>query len=622
MAPARRVVFLSCIFSFDLLATCWEDGLQVFSAKCVTVSGSRPSCTISHDSDPDAQAFGTFQDDIETSGWGRLLVKTPAEGDVSFFAAGYLEGYLTADRVTQHLTNALDGAKLNPPTAGVREFVEKADVWAQKAIEGAKDNDIYWAAVQSLRFQFEGLVAGVRAGLMARSSHGQRNITRLDMLLLNYVWDMDDIKQAVNVSERADFENMGVEAVALWARLRGHCSSIVKLLPNASDIFAGHNSWMGYHLMLRIFKRYEFGSITPIAMSSYPGALSSMDDFYQIGNLVVMETTLPNYNNDLFALVRPEALPFWVRAMVANRLAKSGAQWMEVFQRYNSGTYNNMWMVVDYNRFTPGKPLPAGVLTVGEQLPGYFHYEDQTKVLSYGYWPSYNAAVYPKTAQLIKQDVMARTKGDKFSYELVERAQIFRRDQTLIESDEDMQRVMRYNRYQTDPIAHRDPCSQLACRADLDPSPKLQKAFGAIDAKYTSLAHVRAGRTVIVSGPTHDDQPVFDWQLAPQLAAAASHVGHPQRFAFGWLVIGGPDLSASPWRATSPAVADSPFIGLYLAALVVAIGVVFIAGVAGSAKGLLSRQMKRRGEILNIEGAYKHLPGDSSVPVHTPACGA
>lgn len=623
MAPARRVLVVSSfVFSFGPLAMCWEDGLQVLSAKCASVSGSWPSCKISHGADSDAQAFGTFQDDIETSGWGRLLVKTPAEEHVSFFAAGYLEGYLTSDRVTQHLTNALDGAKLNPPTAGVVEFVEKADMWAQKAIEGANNNDTYWAAVQSLRFQFEGLVAGVRAGLMARSSAGQRSISRLDMLLLNYVWDMDDIKQAVNVSERADFQNMGVEAVTLWARLRGHCSSIVKLLPNASDIFAGHNTWMGYHLMLRIFKRYEFGSSTPIAMSSYPGALSSMDDFYQIGNLVVMETTLPNYNNDLFALVRPEALPFWVRAMVANRLAKSGAQWMDVFQRYNSGTYNNMWMVVDYNRFTPGRPLPAGVLTVGEQLPGYFHYEDQTKVLSYGYWPSYNAAVYPKTAKLIKQDVMEGILGNKFSYELVERAQIFRRDQTLIESDEDMQRIMRYNRYHTDPIAHGDPCSQLACRADLDPNSTLQKAFGAIDAKYTSLAHLRAGSTIVVSGPTHDDQPVFDWQLAPQLSAATSHVGHPQRFAFGWMVIGGPDLSASPWRSTSPAVAESHFIELYLATLVVATGVVFTAGVAGTVKRLRSRQVNRKGDSLNFEGVYKHLPGDPSVPVHTPVCGA
>eukprot|EP00420_Gonyaulax_spinifera_P030061 CAMPEP_0197876318 /NCGR_PEP_ID=MMETSP1439-20131203/5322_1 /TAXON_ID=66791 /ORGANISM="Gonyaulax spinifera, Strain CCMP409" /LENGTH=103 /DNA_ID=CAMNT_0043495593 /DNA_START=29 /DNA_END=336 /DNA_ORIENTATION=+ len=103
-----------------------------------------------------------------------------------------------------------------------------------------------------------------------------------------------------------------------------------------------------------------------------------MDDFYQVGHLAVMETTLPSYNNDLLARVKPETLPYWIRAMVANQLATNGSEWMEVFRQHNSGTYNNMWMVVDYSRFTPGQPLPQGVLTVGEQVPGYFHWEDQT----------------------------------------------------------------------------------------------------------------------------------------------------------------------------------------------------------------------------------------------------
>eukprot|EP00419_Tripos_fusus_P011299 CAMPEP_0172665738 /NCGR_PEP_ID=MMETSP1074-20121228/7422_1 /TAXON_ID=2916 /ORGANISM="Ceratium fusus, Strain PA161109" /LENGTH=623 /DNA_ID=CAMNT_0013482079 /DNA_START=84 /DNA_END=1955 /DNA_ORIENTATION=+ len=602
-----------CVFQLFLPVRCWEQGAEVFSARCTPDSSGVQSCVVDQGEDPNAQATGTFQDDIETSGWARLLIKTPSEGGLSSFAAGYLEGFLTAGRVKQHLTNALAGAKLDPPSPGVRNFVETADVWAQRMAHQVTEDDNYWGAVRAVRWQFDGLVAGVRAGLAVQ---GSKRISRLDLLLLNSLSDMDDIKQAVNTSERADFERMGMEAISLWTRQHGHCSSIVKLLPNASDIFAGHNTWFGFHLMLRVFKRYEFGSRTPIAMPSYPGVLSSADDSYQVGKLVIMETTLPNYNNELFALIRPQALPFWVRAMVANRLAKSGAQWMEVFKQYNSGTYNNMWMVVDYARFTPGKPLPAGVLTVGEQLPGYFHYDDQTRVLSYGYWPSYNVAVYPETARLIKQDIMVARQGNKFSYEMAERAQIFRRDQASIESDEDMQRVMRYNRFQTDPIAHGDPCGQLACRADLDSNFTSRRAFGAIDAKYTSLAHVQEGRTVAVSGPTHDDQPAFDWRLVPDLSAVTSHVGHPPRYDFGWVVIGGRDLSATPWSSFPNAAAgpenpaagpENPFKALSLAAVVVAVG-----GIVTALK--LLRPCLQQRDTTSGGADYKRLLSDASLP--------
>uniref|UniRef100_A0A7S4VGZ1 Phospholipase B-like n=1 Tax=Alexandrium monilatum TaxID=311494 RepID=A0A7S4VGZ1_9DINO len=622
MALARRAYgpgFLAlCCFS---PASSWEQGAQVLSARCAAGAGGAPACVVAAGEDPTAQATGSFQDDVATTGWGRLLVKTPAEGDLSAFAAGYLEGLLTAERVVQHLTNALAGAHLDPPPAGVRDFLERADAWAREAADRAPGDDSYWAAVRAVRSQLDGLVAGVNSGLAARRGPGRRSVSRWDMLLLNNLFDVDDIKQAVNVSERARFESMDEEAVFLWTRFRGHCSSIVKLLPNASEIFAGHNTWFGYHMMLRIFKRYEFGSATPIAMSSFPGVVASMDDFYQVGSLVIMETTLPNYNNELLARVRPESLPFWVRAMVANRLAKSGAAWMEVFKRFNSGTYNNMWMVVDYGRFTPGKPLPSGVLTVGEQLPGYFHYEDQTRVLSYGYWPSYNAAVYPETARLIKQDVMAATRGTKFSYELVERAQIFRRDQARIESDEDMQRVMRYNRFETDPVAHGDPCSQLACRSDLSPSPRARRAFGAIDAKYTSLAHVRAGRTVVVSGPTHDDQPAFDWRAVPELAAATPHVGQPPRYDFGWLSVGGADLEAAPWRPPPPGARPwSPAEALGPAAL----GLAVLAAVPLAAMAATAGRRRGGGGPAAGGVGYKRLAGGSgwASPVGTPAVGA
>lgn len=70
--------------------------------------------------------------------------------------------------------------------------------------------------------------------------------------------------------------------------------------------------------MLRIVKRYNLayktsakdGSPTvpaaEISFSSYPGMLHSMDDWYVLSSgLLVTETTIENYNNDLWAKVKP-----------------------------------------------------------------------------------------------------------------------------------------------------------------------------------------------------------------------------------------------------------------------------------------------------------------------------
>ena len=69
------------------------------------------------------------------------------------------------------------------------------------------------------------------------------------------------------------------------------------------------------------------------------------------------------------------------RSTVANRLATDGRSWTNIFSVHNSGTYNNQWMVVDYNQFTPGdKELKPNLLWVLEQIPGYIQTEDLTQV--------------------------------------------------------------------------------------------------------------------------------------------------------------------------------------------------------------------------------------------------
>jgi hypothetical protein len=72
-------------------------------------------------------------------------------------------------------------------------------------------------------------------------------------------------------------------------------------------------------------------------------------------DLTIIETTISNYNDDLWHNLIPLSVPEWIRVTVANRLSRSGPEWVNKFFIYNDGTYNNQWMIVDFTQFAPFK---------------------------------------------------------------------------------------------------------------------------------------------------------------------------------------------------------------------------------------------------------------------------
>ena len=58
------------------------------------------------------------------------------------------------------------------------------------------------------------------------------------------------------------------------------------------------------------------------AFSTYPARISSGDDYYTIGDhLIVQETTIGNFNKDLEKYMNGRAVMQWARNLIANRLA-------------------------------------------------------------------------------------------------------------------------------------------------------------------------------------------------------------------------------------------------------------------------------------------------------------
>jgi len=180
----------------------------------------------------------------------------------------------------------------------------------------------------------------------------------------------------------------------------GRCSALVRLTDGNDDLYMGHTTWDDYSKMTRIFKYYNFvlpgadSVASLIAFSSYPGVLSSTDDFYTTDSkLVVMETSLMVLDPALWdrAMHFPEHphIPNFVHIMATNRMARSAQHWSWLFSGAKTGTYASQWMVVDYNKLEEqsrgvlaSSALPANTFWVVEVLPGVVESRDMTAFLA------------------------------------------------------------------------------------------------------------------------------------------------------------------------------------------------------------------------------------------------
>jgi len=464
----------------------------------------------------DAVGWATYENKMQTTGWVELTVESNPNSDdeLQAFGAGFLEGWLTHAEIYNISLNFQTAKR--PLAPAVRDFPSKTMSWLRSQAKTAP-TDSYWRQVSLVVKQFEGILAGYNA-----RAPSARKWTESELLGIQLITELGDINSTAAYVTPVD-EDL-------------HCSSLVKLTADGKRLFAAHNSWTTFTWMLRVYKHFKLNfSENPNSMSysSYPGVIPSIDDFFITGqNIVVMETTNEVFNSSLYKFVVPETVPYWVRIMVANRIAKSGQQWSEVFSKHNSGTYNNQWIIVDNKKFTPGKPLSPGALWIVEQIPGYIESADQTEHLqNKGYWASYNIAFYPFIYNISGYPQKAATSANNsLSYTQCPRAQIFARDQGKVSSLDDMKKIMRYNKFQTDPLSLGNSCNSISSRCDLNFLGKME-AFGAIDAKLTEASLAAEGRAEVVSGPTWDSQPPFAWNDA---WSTVPHHGHAEVYAFKW----------------------------------------------------------------------------------------
>ncbi|KAF7464324.1 putative phospholipase B-like 2 [Marmota monax] len=501
---------------------------------------------------PEAVAWANLTNAIHETGWAFLELGTSGSYNDSLqaYAAGVVEASVSEELIYMHWMNTVVNY-CGPFEYEVgyceklKHFLEANLEWMQREMQWDQDSG-YWHQVRLTLLQLKGLEDSYEGRVSFPT--GKFTIKPLGFLLLQISGDLEDLEPALNKTRtRAVLGS-------------GSCSALIKLLPGQRDLLVAHNTWNSYQHMLRIIKKYTFqfregpqedALLVPgnqMVFSSYPGTIFSCDDFYILGSqLVALETTIGNRNAALWKYVQPEGCVLeWIRNLVANRLALDGAIWTDVFKRFNSGTYNNQWMIVDYKAFVPGQTSPGGrVLTVLEQLPGLVVVADKTSDLyDMTYWASYNIPAFETVFNASGLQALVAQYGNWFSYDKNPRAQIFQRNQSLVRDMDSMIRLMRYNNFLHDPLSLCEACSPrpngenaISARSDLNPANGSypfqalhQRLHGGIDVKVTNMSLVKALGLLAASGPTWDQVPPFQWSTSP--FSDKLHMGHPDLWKF------------------------------------------------------------------------------------------
>eukprot|EP01051_Picozoa_sp_SAG22_P013871 SAG22_NODE_1611_length_4001_cov_1.991287_2_plen_407_part_00 len=313
---------------------------------CKTAAAS--SCSLSLgvlDATGKGSAWGTFEDSLNTTGWGVLNIKTrphaAGAAGLAYFAAGMVEGGLTAARMVDAEKNMVLTIS-HRTEAKAAAFLEEQAAWVGSMVREHGDGDPFWATVGALTKQQDGLAAGYA---VAAARLKLPAISRYDITLMSYNPDFGAVASAVGLRRDVDWLALTHQELKTARRARGYerCSALVKLTPDYSDLFMAQATWMIYGFMNRIYKMYTIDVAGHAAktesFSSYPGVLASLDDFYAMDSgLGMVQTSTPIYNNTLARLVKPQSLVTWLRVRAANVLTRDGAEWGAVLGTNWSGT--------------------------------------------------------------------------------------------------------------------------------------------------------------------------------------------------------------------------------------------------------------------------------------------
>ncbi|XP_076290087.1 phospholipase B domain containing lamina ancestor [Lasioglossum baleicum] len=469
---------------------------------------------------PSHAARAYYKTGIFEHGWSYIEIETSSKypDTVQAYAAGLLEGSLTWQLIHHHWHNTVRVVceEKVAECQMLTRYLRENTITIRQRAELLETTDPFWHMVRLFYMQLDGLEAGWKFAV--RRSRVSVSLESDDFLWLALASDIPGFQRLFNLSD------IPLSSIIL-----------LKSLPRDDSeplIAVGHNTATSYSEMLRLLKKYTFGyhvlpatktaAPTPartIIMSSYPGALSSRDEFYLMHGedrkLLVTGTSLLATNHSGWSFLYPnDHVMLSARLMAANRLATNEQSWFKCMSHQNGGASAIQWIVYE--------PRSSAMLLV-EQLPSLTVATNYThEFKKAGYLLYSGISNFPNVNDIVKP-----ARKDANDDEWKNRLARLQENITTYEQFRNTMRGCSQEDCET-PNSKVDPLQELAYRGDLDTVPV---PYGIIDSKILAVDSDGYETFEAFSGPTViRSKPPFKWsEKFPNI----SHIGHPDTFAFG-----------------------------------------------------------------------------------------
>lgn len=545
-----------------------------------------------------------------------------------YFANGFMDGYLSQSSIESYQ----DGPNAWQNNAGTASGVpQNVSDWMYDHVDFMRQQvrlnnktDPWWRMVGNLFQQLEGIAAGYTRRAKELGKPESNNMTFLDAFAVNWAegngvdlhflgpshdesYMQNNVQEFLsNVRSRRekekqrrrkgnnnksrnpqqqehgdDYSSFSSSSIkSLYPNPKSirypgstHCSALIRMSSN--DLYSSQAAWQAIFMLTKFSKTYQFSNSRWVTMSSWPGTISSLDDFYSCNTFTSLETSLSVYNYSLYKSFPPQVVSEFIRVMVANYVANSGPEWRDAFARLNSGTYNNLYLVTDYSlvhkEHLQQQQLPPNTVWLIEQIPHHVISGDVTSYVNqWGFFPGFNSPFFNETRRIAGWDQKVAEYGDGFfSFYNYSRFKIFHRDAPKIQDIAGMQRIMRYNDYQHDPASLITNCSgtlpidgkcdppysstlAIACRGDLMKGGLTQAQLGPLwqdlgqgmtsetDAKISRWSTYKSKETLIIAGPAESiehDIPAFNFLTSPWYPMIGPEPGLPNIINNSWQLL-------------------------------------------------------------------------------------